>query len=88
MNKEQLVDYLKTKMSKGDVEDHEIIVALCAMYVDGKIRVSDIGIMIMKIFSHDMGRINKAMKRASPFMDDDTLETIVYRVHQRGRHQE
>lgn len=81
MNILEIGTYFKKKLEAGEAEDYEIIIALLAMVKDGKIKLSDIQPILFTVLSNDRWAVIRALKRANPLIDDDTLDLVLQGVH-------
>lgn len=78
--KEALSIHLKKRFMSGEVEGHEIVVALLAMVEAGNILLGDIKNIMMSVFFENHEGVMRALLRAHQLVDDVMIDQIIREV--------
>lgn len=79
---EAVATHLRTRFMEGNVEGHEIVVALISMVKAQKIQIDDVAPILSKVFFENPQGILAALEKASTLVDDELVESIINEVNE------
>ncbi|MCM3135987.1 hypothetical protein M3629_24760 [Paenibacillus polysaccharolyticus] len=79
---ENVANHLKMRFMEGNVEGHEIVVALISMVKAEKIELDEVAPILQTVFFEQPQGILLALKKASSLIDDQLIDSILQEVNE------
>ncbi|MCW3790962.1 hypothetical protein OM416_05170 [Paenibacillus sp. LS1] len=81
---ETVATHLRTRFMEGNVEGHEIVVALISMVKAGKINLDEVAPILSTVFFEQPQGILLALEKASSLIDDELIDSILHEVNEKA----
>ncbi|MFE6076111.1 MULTISPECIES: hypothetical protein [unclassified Paenibacillus] len=79
---EAVATHLRNRFMEGNVEGHEIVVALISMVKAQKINIDDVAPVLFNVFFDNPEGILSALEKASTLVDDELIDSIINEVNE------
>lgn len=85
-SKEQVINiakYFKNKYFQGEIEPHELAVAIITMVVAEKITEMDAAFIFSEVFLGNMQAARRALKKAEGILSDELVQEIIETIEKK-----
>lgn len=79
---ETVANHLRARFMEGNVEGHEIVVALISMVKAEKIELDEVAPILQTVFFEQPQGILLALEKASTLIDDQLIDSILQEVNE------
>lgn len=75
--KDAVAMHLRDRFMAGEVEGHEIVVALISMVKAERIVLGDVASILLQVYFENPQGVMKALEKAHSLIDDEMVDSII-----------